>query len=1036
MSETRDDDDEDTDVCPAFLTKTKLYTIGADDGEGSSCWTEIGVGIAAVNYSDDPSDDNAAFNTETSTATLTINSIDPGEEEVLLSTPVVVDDIYFVQRDAILVWSDPEIGREMACSFSCAEGCMAILEAIRVFQRRKMKKKPAAAAAAPAAVATARALLQTATASPVSPNNNNNITSSGLITRTNSDDSGHSLSPWSVHRQNLPALLLALRDNQKRFGTHVRDTPTFIADIGKLFNFCTSDGDIVGKDHIGKICYALISPPFSSEGKIMSQFISEENVEDVIDMVQWSIGRKSPETGYLSREARRATFKDPLRLPVQFVKRVHLLYNATFLRDLVPLLLEDGDAAGCTSTLTVLLLRFKFALLGDIVRSERVIGAALVVPYFQNTTNKAVLPGQIEATGSPLDNKNDSLLQGDLVHDASGVSSEVLDYSKPNAAWGFELLALLHDAMRCIKNSMIPLEPKEDLFVSAVENGLFNFITDALRFSCLGAPSTPTSGVSAPTGADGTRLPVEAQFQPNEVGISMCCDIVANVLMFAPGVREELLRSAQANPLDCLLRYISIAVVISGGRTPAAQSAADAFISAGIGLIQSNAPVFGPKVLPFRREVLRYMCEGYPVLAVAVVPTMQVQKNGSSPLLKMKTRSAVDDRSVTSLDTNVAPAAPSGEIIPTNGVSHLPMAILFAKVSSFCQAAPIENASSCAALCHQVCNTLKVLAVIVADSAVFTKYSFIQLYDGYKISDTLTHILKLTRHNVKRVEGGTSIRPTALSFIAALIESNVECILQSLVTAGVVAEIVEEYLYFARTNRHMKTLAASTALRVLHQMHETVHKAKSIQVTGSIRPASTFGTSSFRFISEIEDSNNAMSPTFSRPVSTVLVCHVVSTFKVALQEVSPALLAKFVRAAEETAVEAAQSEDDETSSSRAQSSSHNLNVGGITDAEFTAMLKEFGPDAPQEDICPTSPRGSEISLDELEKELSGGGAAPSTSGSNEAALGEAVEPVFLLRRSSRVTAPAAGSSAVVAADGECEHGDDATVRKKARTELA
>jgi len=58
---------------------------------------------------------------------------------VLLSTPVVVDDVYVIQREAIVVWSDPELGREMACSFNCVEGCKVISDAIKAYQLQKRR---------------------------------------------------------------------------------------------------------------------------------------------------------------------------------------------------------------------------------------------------------------------------------------------------------------------------------------------------------------------------------------------------------------------------------------------------------------------------------------------------------------------------------------------------------------------------------------------------------------------------------------------------------------------------------------------------------------------------------------------------------------------------------------------------------------------------------------------------------------------------------------------------------------------------------
>ena len=80
----------------APLTMTKLFTVAGDDGS----WTEIGIGVASVTV------DDTAPNAADHVARLDIIALD-GSDEVLLSTPIVDDDIYVVQRQAIIVWSDP-----------------------------------------------------------------------------------------------------------------------------------------------------------------------------------------------------------------------------------------------------------------------------------------------------------------------------------------------------------------------------------------------------------------------------------------------------------------------------------------------------------------------------------------------------------------------------------------------------------------------------------------------------------------------------------------------------------------------------------------------------------------------------------------------------------------------------------------------------------------------------------------------------------------------------------------------------------------
>lgn len=158
--------------------------------------------------------------------------------------------------------------------------------------------------------------------------------------------------------------------------------------------------------------------------------------------------------------------------------------------------------------------------------------------------------------------------------------------------------------------------------------------------------------------------------------------------------------------------------------------------------------------------------------------------------------------------------------------------------------------------------------------------------------------------------------------------------------------------------------------------------------------------------------------------------YVVEKYGDVLKDIAPVLYGKFERAARETAVEAAAEEDEDAQSSTSRANSSN-NCVAISDAEFSAMLKEFGPDAPQPEVSPggtTTGGGGDVAigalLDDLERELSAGCGSPTISGA--AADVEEAQP-FVLRRTSRVKNLADGA-------GAADDGTGDTTAKSAKTE--
>ena len=146
----------------------KLFTLATD-----GTWHEIGFGVATI----DKQDSNAPR--------LIIRAVD--DSELLMDTPISTDDIYMVQRDTVLVWSDPEIGKDMAISFNTADYCREIVGQIYQFHE------------------TIKSMRSSTTV---------------LDTKDSSGTDAFS-SPWVVSRENLPALVLAANENKARFGHYI-----------------------------------------------------------------------------------------------------------------------------------------------------------------------------------------------------------------------------------------------------------------------------------------------------------------------------------------------------------------------------------------------------------------------------------------------------------------------------------------------------------------------------------------------------------------------------------------------------------------------------------------------------------------------------------------------------------------------------------------------------------------------------------------------------------------------------------------------
>lgn len=527
------------------LTKAKLFTATADDGS----WTEMGIGVVSVSVTHAMSSDGGegtAQALEESLPSATGGSGKRGKateptaphtrrsaklemvaledaSDVLLSTPLTLEDIYLVQHETILVWSDPQLGRDMACSFNTKEGCDKIMGEIHSFQR------------------TERAAL------------------AGSL-QNERMDSVSSSDRWSVAATHLPAILDAALTNTQRFGIYVRDHDSYFRQLSVLFETSKANGDAKSMELIGSITLALLRSPYNTEGRIIAQFVENSIIDKCIDIVQYALGRRDAASGFISFEERRATFRNPCQFNEALQSRIHVLYSCGFLKDLLPLSLEDGDTLS-TSLLSTFLLRFKYTLMEEVCRSD------------------TILP--------------------DAFHRAEtdGITSEL-----------YELAAFATDMTRTVKTAVMPLDAKEDLFALLIHTGVLAFLTVVLRRALADygssqlkdAPASPSAG----TTDSQSRQPIAAG-----KAIQMACDTICNCIAMLPASREQLVEEATTTPKQCTLTLLMQAMTVV--RTSAElQAVLDAVLSCGVGVLLTQAFLTSTVALTKKRDILNFWVNG------------------------------------------------------------------------------------------------------------------------------------------------------------------------------------------------------------------------------------------------------------------------------------------------------------------------------------------------------------------------------------------------------------------------------------------
>lgn len=522
------------------LTKAKLFA-SHDSGQ----WTEIGLGVVTVVTETLPATAAAenglhssgertgsaggggkrgkAVEAEGRTAArLQMYSLD-SSNDLLLSSYVSLDDIYTIQGDAILLWYDEAVGNEIACSFNSKDGCDAIYRQIRAFQQAERLRRV-------------------------------------------QDERMPSLADkFLVHPRNLATILDAAQTQNKRFGLYVRDDSGYFIKLAQLFHSSQKSGDTEVMQRVAQIVLALLQTPYSSDGKIIAQFVENECIDDCIDIVQYALGRCDTASGFVSFEERRATFHDPCHLPEAMKSRIHVLYSCGFLKDLIPLSLEPADA-GAYSLLSTFTLRFTMSMLTELCDSP------------------TLLPQAFEAA-----------LEAVRLEDA-GVDPASIESSK--VAHLFELAAFVGEIAKTVKNAMIGVDMRTDIFLGLWRASLLAFLTGVLE--CALRYYEPPSDA----------YPVAQWVVQPPRAVQLVCDTLYSCLVYLPHCVKLLVAQAKVRHHRSLLHLLLRALTVVQSSAEA-QSVMDAVQCCGVG-VPLTVAMFGDNghVESDRHEVLRYWIEG------------------------------------------------------------------------------------------------------------------------------------------------------------------------------------------------------------------------------------------------------------------------------------------------------------------------------------------------------------------------------------------------------------------------------------------
>lgn len=424
------------------LTLAKLYVSNQD-----GTWVEIDTGEVHMVSKSLSGDNEETYLGEggASLLHLVVNAV--GSNDCLLRTSIAKTGVYNTHELTTLLWFDDELGRDIALSFNSEEGLNQIAGEIRRFQ-----------------------MISDTDASPYS-----------------------AAAAWEVRLENLPSILEAARGDQSNFSSYVSASAQYWSQLADLFRRSIENNDEATANLLSEIALALLRSPYTSDTSILAQVV--DGVNDCIDMVQYGIGRRDKESGFVSAEERRASFRNPCGLEDGLLERIHIIFACNYLRDLLPLSLEDVD---------------------QFTQSPLVANLEIVQ---ENLIDQILSSGTLHRVfGEHM--RQMSVLPCDLVH-------FVLELSK------------------LIKGARSPMEVKASRYSQLFEAGLLQFFTCVL--AC---------GVSQMEGNnEEENVPAEECRGLSRI-IQAICEILTHSGTFAPQTTNILAAEASDEPERCTLRLL------------------------------------------------------------------------------------------------------------------------------------------------------------------------------------------------------------------------------------------------------------------------------------------------------------------------------------------------------------------------------------------------------------------------------------------------------------------------------------------------
>lgn len=435
------------------------------------------------------------------------------EKDFLLRTNIAESCVYRIHEDTTLLWVDPELSKDVALSFNSREGCYYVMDAIRDFQARAAK--------------LGRSSPRDKESGGVSDRDGygdqnsdysdaGRASSSSNYVYTGTDCFSGGVERWEVTVANLPYILESARSDTMHFGPFFRDRADYWRELTTLFRVYhqrallrwsendnrvsssssssngtekadtlspTASNTTVSKENIrernnseeeetvldlvAQIGLTLLRTPYTTDSIILAQFV--DCMDDCIDVVQYGLGRKNKQLGFISAEERRASFRNPCELDQEMREQIHVLHSCHYLRDLLPISLEEVDSlTGIASPLIDIVQSFQNTLIEKICTSDKWLRNAFR-RYSDWSPTELTSVSEQPPFLSPSFSTNSSLGKTET-------SSRPYCSCSPYS----DLANFVLDLSKTIKNSKMDIEQKVMRYRQLFEAGMLPFFTALL----------------------------------------------------------------------------------------------------------------------------------------------------------------------------------------------------------------------------------------------------------------------------------------------------------------------------------------------------------------------------------------------------------------------------------------------------------------------------------------------------------------------------------------------------------------------------